>query len=290
MFIERAIEKAKELQRAREAAKGPAGPAAPSQQPGINNSAAARANRRPAATPSQYHRQLTRVELDAAECERNRILFEQEGPSELSHAGPAYRVLRSRVQQKVHGGNCSCIGITSPGPGEGKTITAVNLAISVAKERQRPVYLLDLDMRNPSVATYTRAKLPAQISRFLSEEIAPEKVLFATNIEMLVIAGNHQPIVGGSELLANHRLDELIAHIRRHSPDAMIIIDLPPVNLTDEALKVAPRVDAMFMVVSETKTRRDALARGLSLLSDFNVAGIILNRSAEDVGQYYYGY
>ena len=54
--------------------------------------------------------------------------------------------------------------------------------------------------------------------------------------------------------LANHRLDDLIAHIRRRSPDAIVIADLPPVNSTDEALKVIPRLDAMFMVVSESKT------------------------------------
>ena len=290
MFIERAIEKAKESQRAREAAKNRTEPASSSKRPGNNDSTAVRAEPRPVTSPSQHYRELSRVDLDAAVCERNRVLIDQDGTNELSRAGPAYRLLRSRMQHRLRGTNCSCVGITSPGPGEGKTVTAVNLAISVVWEKQRPVFLLDLDMRNPSVLRYIGARLPVQMSQFLGEEIPPEKVLFATNIDMLVIAGNHQAVTGGSELLANHRLDDLIAYIRRRSPDAIIIIDLPPVNSTDEALKVAPRLDAMFMVVSERKTRRDALARGLSLLSDFSVAGIILNRSAEDVGQYYYGY
>jgi Mrp family chromosome partitioning ATPase len=59
---------------------------------------------------------------------------------------------------------------------------------------------------------------------------------------------------------------------------------------TDEALVVAPRTDTLFVVVSEGRTRRDALKRALDQLGDFNVAGIILNRSSEDVGGDYYGY
>lgn len=290
MIIQRALEKAKEMYRAREAAQGQTARESPAVSARAPNSAVVRKEPRPHEPPSRAYLELKRVRLDATECERNRILVEQEGESELSRAEPAYRVLRSRVQHRMNAGNHSCIGITSPGPAEGKTITAINLAISVVREKQRPVFLLDLDMRNPSVLKYLGATLPVQISQFLSNEIAPEEVLFATNIEMLVVAGNSQAIVGGSELLANHRLDELIAYIRRKSPDALIIVDLPPVTSTDEAIKVGPRVDAMFMVVSEGKTRRDALARGLSLLSDFNVAGIILNQSSENVGHYYYGY
>jgi Mrp family chromosome partitioning ATPase len=144
-------------------------------------------------------------------------------------------------------------------------------------------------MRNPSVLSYLGASVPVQLSQFFFKAATPEDVLFATGIEMLVVAGNRQPIEGASELLASQRLDELIAYIRGRSPNALIIIDLPPVVSTDEALKVAPRVDAMFLVVSESKTRRDALERSLGLLSDVKIAGIILNRSPESVGQYYYG-
>jgi Mrp family chromosome partitioning ATPase len=289
MIIERAIEKAKEMYRARAAAEAQPAQQAPAAPPDAGRPAQVRPDQQAGEQPIQPYREFSRVKLDAATCERNRILLEWTAQSELARADAAYRVLRSRVQNRIGTGKCSCIGITSPGPGEGKTVTALNLAISMVREKQRPVFLLDLDMRNPSVLNYLGAAVPVQISQFFLKAAAPEEVLFATDIDMLVIAGNRQPIEGASELLASHGLDDLISHIRGRSPNALIIIDLPPVISTDEALKVAPRVDAMFLVVSEGKTRRDALERSLGLLSDAKIAGIILNRSPESVGQYYYG-
>jgi Mrp family chromosome partitioning ATPase len=91
-------------------------------------------------------------------------------------------------------------------------------------------------------------------------------------------------------LLASTRLEELLQYVRGRSPGALVIIDLPPVLSTDEALVVAPRTDAMYLVVSEGVTRRDGLARSVDMLSDFTVAGIILNRSTEVLGADYYGY
>ena len=92
---------------------------------------------------------------------------------------------------------------------------------------------------------------------------------------------------GASELLMGPRLEALLAHIRARSPDAIVIMDLPPVNVTDEALVVAPRLDAVLLVVSEGITPRDDLSRALSALSDFPIAGVIVNRSSEHHADYY---
>lgn len=289
MMIERAIEKAKEMYRARVASEAKSLPQAPLASPETGRPAQASLEPQAGESPIQEYREFSRIRLDAATCERNRILLESNNQSELARADASYRVLRSRVQNRIGTGKFSCIGITSPGPSEGKTVTSLNLAISLVREKQRPVFLLDLDLRNPSVLKYLGASAPVQLSQFFFRAAAADEVLFATGIEMLFVAGNRLPVEGASELLASQRLDELIAYIRGRSPHALIIIDLPPVISTDEALKVAPRVDAMFLVVSESKTRRDALERSLGLLSDVKIAGIILNRSPESVGQYYYG-
>ena len=152
------------------------------------------------------------------------------------------------------------------------------------------VYLLDLDMRNASVLDRVGVQPPVALSRFFTDHLAPEEVLFATEIDNLIVAGNRQNVPSASELLASERLDELLEYIRRRSKNALILIDLPPVLSTDEALVVAPRTDALFLVVSEGVTRRDGLAKATDLLSDFNVAGVILNRSSERLGADYYGY
>lgn len=234
--------------------------------------------------------ELQRVEFDAQACERNHILLTDVTAGDAARADAAYRLLRGRVQQRIRASGWSCIGFTSPGPGEGKTVTTLNLAICIAREKQRPVYLLDLDMRSPSVLDYVGVQPPRSLAGYFSENLPADQVLFATAIENLVIGGNREAVQNASELLATPQLERLLAHIRRRSPNALIILDLPPVMSTDEALVVAPRTDAMFVVVSEGRTRRDALKRAIDLLGDFTVAGIVLNRSGEAVGGDYYGY
>ena len=233
---------------------------------------------------------LGRVHFDPDACERNRILYTDEQLAAEARGAAAYRLLRGRILQRARAKDWSCLGITSPGPGEGKTVTTVNLALAIAREKQRTVYLLDLDMRNPRTMAYLGARPSASIAQYFSDSLAVADVLFDTDVEGLVIAGATEPVRNASELLATSRLDELLQAIRRRSAGALILIDLPPVTSTDEALVVAPRVNALFMVASEGRTRRDALARSMDLLSDHTVAGMILNRSSESIGADYYSY
>lgn len=233
---------------------------------------------------------IGRLPIDPNVCEQNRILYTDAQLAAEARGAAAYRLLRGRILQQVRAKNWSCIGIASPGPGEGKTVTTINLALAIAREKQRTVYLLDLDMRSPRVMHYLGARPTASLSRYFSEALPAGDVLFETDLERLIIAGATEPVPSASELLATSRLDVLLQSIRHRSPDALILIDLPPVMSTDEALVVAPRVDALFIVASEGRTRRDALARAIDQLGDFPVAGIISNRSSESMGSDYYAY
>jgi protein-tyrosine kinase len=281
--IERALEKARQLHKARVAEEQATASAAAQAQAHVE----VRVEQRQPAGPAETLPKLQRLQLDPAACERHRVILTDGERSSLSRAEPAFRLLRSRVRHRFDTSNWFCIGITSPGPGEGKTVTTLNLALSMARERQRTIVLLDLDMRNPSVMKYLGVSPGVEISDYLSDRATPEQVLFATDVDNLLIAGNRAPVDGASELLATQRLEELLTYIRRRVPDAVVLIDLPPVTSTDEALLVAPRVDAMFLVVCEGRSRRDLLTRTVNLLGDFNVVGIILNRSSESLGGYY---
>ena len=102
-----------------------------------------------------------------------------------------------------------------------------------------------------------------------------------TSVPNLVVAGTANPVDGASEMLAGPRFEQLLEYIRDRWPDGIVLLDLPPVNVTDEALVVAPRVDAILLVVSEGKTQRNDLARALGVLRDFTVAGVVINRSSD---------
>ena len=290
MIIERAIELARQMQEKRQAESRKADGQDSAAASHAHGTAPPRVDRRSAQQLSEVRPDFTRIDIDPVECERNRIVLTVDVKNQLGRAEPAYRLLRSRAQHAIGTGNWTCVGITSPGPGEGKTVTTLNVALSIAREKQRDVFVLDLDMRNPSALKYLGARPAVEISEYFKGTAGPEQVLLATGVDNLLIAGNREPVEGASELLATHKLPDLLAYIRRVSPGSLVLIDLAPFTSTDQALQVARRVDAMFLVVSEGLTRRDSLTRTLNLLSDFRVAGLILNRSTETRGRDYYYY
>jgi Mrp family chromosome partitioning ATPase len=232
------------------------------------------------------------VEISADACARHRVLLTDAQMREMPEADAAYRLLRSRVQHRLNRNNWFSLAVVSPGKDDGKTVTALNLAISIAREKQRPVYVLDLDMRNPSVCSYLGLQDMRALPDYFTGDAEPADVLVQTSFPYLFVAGGHTPVAGASEMLSGPRWEQLLAHIRLRSPDALVIIDLPPVGLTDEAAILAPRVDALLIVASEGKTQRDGLARAIGVLSEFTVAGVVLNRSSDrNIGSYqqYYG-
>ena len=151
------------------------------------------------------------------------------------------------------------------------------------------VFLVDLDLRNPSVAHHLGVVPPHNLVDFLAGRESADRTLFSVGIENLLLAGSTQSIKDSSELIAAGRHMELFAYIASISSQPLILVDLPPILITDEAMVVAPQLDAIFMVVGEGSTRRDGLARSVELLSEFNLAGIILNRSRGVVQEYYSG-
>lgn len=230
---------------------------------------------------------LRSVNLSAETCEKHRLLLTDGLRRELPSGDAAFRLLRSRVQQILKRNNWSTLGVVSPEPNAGKTVTTLNLALSIARERQRQVYVIDLDMRNPSVCAYLGLDDVRSIVEFFSGDAEPGDVLMQTSDSHLVVAGAANSTEHASEMLAGRRLEELFAHIRQRSPAAIILVDLPPVNRTDEALVVAPRLDGFLVVVAEGGTERKDLSRALSVLSEFQIAGVVVNRSSEFVAAKY---
>jgi Mrp family chromosome partitioning ATPase len=129
------------------------------------------------------------------------------------------------------------------------------------------------------------------VSYFAGQRPAAD-VFFTIGTPNLVLAGNSESTEMASELLSGNRLEQLVDFIRSFAPNPLIIIDLPPVLVTDEALMVAPRVDTTVLVVADGQTRRDSAQRARQMLADFSFAGVILNKSSEATAKtgYYYGY
>lgn len=188
----------------------------------------------------------------------------------------AYKTLRTNVRFCLQGEGCKRICITSAMSGEGKSITFLNLAISIAETGQK-VLLIDADLRRPAVARLTGNSISPGLSNvlagFADEKEAICKEVYP-NLDIL-FSGDIPP--NPSELLGADAFKKLIESVS--SQYAYVLIDAPPVNLVSDACIIANCVDGVLVLVHQARSRKDAVMRAVSKLqlTGANVLGFVLN-------------
>lgn len=215
----------------------------------------------------------------------NRIIT-GDGNDTYSHA---YKVLRTRVWQQMRSNGWSTMAVTSANPGEGKTLTAINLAISLSRmEIGRTVLLVDLDMRRPRIHDYFGFWPEHGVSDYLQGGVSLDDIIVDPGIgDMLLLPGN-VPVVNSSEILSSPRMQRLLQEIKLRFPSRLVIFDLPPVLATDDVLVLAPAIDALLLVIEEGKSKADEIKRTVELLKDVKLLGTVLNKSEESGRVYGY--
>ena len=205
----------------------------------------------------------------------------------------AYKILRTRVLQRMRSNNWRTLIVTSAGAGEGKTLTASNLALSLARDVNQSVLLVDLDLQRSKVARYFGFDFDVKngIGEYLngSAEI-PDIVYSPSDLERISIIPNRDAIEHSSDLLSGPRMKELLAWIRQQSDRTIVIFDMPPVLVDDDVLAFCPEVDAVLLVVEQGKTDRASLEKTMSLLAETNLLGVVLNKCDEMDAENAYGY
>lgn len=207
-----------------------------------------------------------------------------------SAGAEAYRILRTAINLMPHSGGCRVIGVTSCGPGEGKSTTILNLAVSFAQQNKR-VLLIDADLRKPVLAQ--RLKVPSSsapgLSRFLSDPtLRPEECVQPIDaLPGLKVMPVQEIPPFPSELLAQGRLDQLVAWAKLHFD--VVLFDTPPILLVTDALIVAPMLDIILVVARVGQAQRRALRRVRDELSRFANKNIAVVVNAVPQSQSYYG-
>lgn len=275
----------KGLRRARAALHSIGSPAAaelaPMPIPDAGSAAVAPA---PASMPAFEIERLEWVQPDIDLLEQNRIVID-----ERSAASAAYKVLRTRVLQRMRRNGWKTLAVTGTCPNEGKTLTAINLGINLAWHLTTSVVLVDMDLRSPSVHRYLGIDTRYGLMDYLNGDVPLVRTGVRPGIERLGVIMNDRPVANASELLSAPETIELIDEVKR-GDDRIAIFDLPPVFAGDDVLAFAPFVDAVLIVLSQGTTKRNMLAPLRELLQNVNVIGTVLNRSSERVAPYYYGY
>lgn len=217
------------------------------------------------------------VAVDPEHLENQRVI----APAAGGAACAAYRMLRTQVLQRMKAQQWRTLAVFSPSAGEGRTTTAVNLAIQIASDLDHTVLLVDLDLRRPCVAATFGFAPERGIDDVLTGQAEIRDCMYHPDgFERLVILPARQAVPNSSEILAGQRCRELVAELRSRYEERIVIFDLPPVLATDDALAFAAHVECGLMVAAEGHTRREKLVRAMELLHRTPIVGTTLNCAA----------
>ena len=213
--------------------------------------------------------------VSAAHLHDHRII----NPAERDDFVDAYKILRTQVLQRMKENNWVSLAVTSPRYGEGKTTTAINLAVSLAMEVSHTVLLADADLRHPTIHEHLGLAAGKGLTDYLLDEAQiPEILLQPRELPKVVVLPAGRPVDNSAELLNSPKMVELITEMRTRYPERLVVVDVPPVLSAADALAFAPYVDATLLVVEDGSTSRDDLKRAVELLDCTNVIGTVLNK------------
>ena len=207
-----------------------------------------------------------------------------------SPAVEQYRKLRARIIRNPRKDALKPHMIASADAGEGKTITAINLAVAIAQEIDHTVLLVDADLRNPSVHKYLGIKPQFGLSDYLMNKAALPDVLIKTGIGKLVLLPAGTPVENPAELLASERMRDLVREMKQRYRDRYVIFDSAPVLLAADALSLGSYTDGIIFVVHADHTAQKTASEALSLLKGYNVLGSVFNNVPAHLGRSGYPY
>lgn len=200
----------------------------------------------------------------------------------------AYKTLRTNVRFFLRGEACKKICITSATAGEGKSITLLNLAISVAEAGQK-VLLIDADLRRPALARLLVEKATPGLSNVLADLVPAEEAIrkdVYPNLD-IILSGDVPP--NPSELLGGEQMQELIQRMSQKYD--YILVDTPPVNVVSDACVVANLLDGVLLLVRQGRSKKEAVRRAVAnlRLTGAKPLGFVLNGAILQ-GEKSYGY
>ncbi len=230
-----------------------------------------------------YH-QTRIVPVDKSYLARNRIIaFNKADPLSLS-----FDILRTQVLKRMDEHGWRSIAVTSPVPECGKTVTAINLALSIAQHTSKTAMLVDFDLRRPKVASYLGLALDTSLNDVLEGSATLSEALVNPDIEKLVVLPTAKPFQKPSETLSASKTKELMTDLRERYQDRIVLFDLPPLLNADDVMAVLPNIDCVLVVVGNGMVNTSEMNDALRHLHGVNLLGVVLNKAESSKSDYYY--
>jgi protein-tyrosine kinase len=201
----------------------------------------------------------------------------------------SFDMLRTQVLQSMDSKNSQLIGLTSPTPGCGKSLIAVNLALSICRQQERSVLLIDLDLRRPQVASYLGLNSKDGLLSVLEGRSKLASAIVQVNVR------NHQflalpceaPTLSSSEWMASRAMTALLQDIRQSFRNWTVIVDLPPILPSDDVITILPQIDSTILVAAIGMTTMSEIKECTKHLESAAVARVVLNKAPNPPSEYY---
>lgn len=204
-----------------------------------------------------------------------------------------YRRLKSMLLRETKTDFKNTIMITSSIDGEGKTLTAINLAMTLAQEIDHSILLIDADLRKPRTHEYLGIDYKYGLSDYLVDNVDISEVLIKTGIGNLVLLPAGRSVENPVEILSSEKMKALVQELKQRYMDRYVIIDTPPILPFADAISIGSYVDGIVFVVKEGRTQKQSIENAMHLIKNLNVLGVVFNNVNElslDGGSYHYGY
>jgi non-specific protein-tyrosine kinase len=235
---------------------------------------------------SPVYSEAKAIQLDPKFAIENRIVGMLPEAPEINF----YKILRTQIQHRTKEKGWNTIMVTSVNPGEGKTLTAINLAITFAKEFNQTVLLVDSDLVRQTIHKYLGFESEKGLIDYLVDDRPLKDFIVWPGIDKLTLISGGRTIHDSSELLGSPRMKSLIHEMKTRYPDRYVFFDVPPVLGGADAIVLAPLVDCIIMVVAEGQTSIHDVEKALELLPREKFLGFVLNRQKFPTLNYYYAY
>jgi len=224
-----------------------------------------------------------RCELDLEKVKLNHCICILDEIPEAEH----YKVLRAQIQSIATEKSWRTFMITSAQPGDGKTITSINLAFSFAKAFNQTVLLVDADLRKQQIHHYLGIKSDMGLKDYLLDGKTIQECLIWPGVEKLILISGGKGIRSSSELMGSPMMKSFVQEVRDRYEDRFVFFDVPPVFAGADALEFASLVDGIIMVVDAKNSSKKSVKKAIELLPKEKMCGIVFNRYHAPITNYY---
>lgn len=224
------------------------------------------------------------IKLSPEHLQKNRIVaFDKNDAMSMN-----FDLLRTQVLQKMKENGWRTLAMTSPNPEAGKSLVAINLAMSIAHQTSKTAMLVDFDLRRPKIGTYLGLPMEKSLNDLLNGTAELADVLVNPDMPKLVVLATKTAVKRSSETLSSKKIADLITDLRERYESRIVIFDLPPVLVADDAIALLPQIDCILMVVADGMSTKREIEESMRHLPSEKLIGIVFNKAEHTSMDYYY--